>query len=172
MAEKQLTSTKDLKRVLGFWDLMAIGVGSIIGSGIMSLTGIGIERTGRSIFIAFIIGGFIDGEKALINQSAMSKIKFTGQAFYNYGGETTKNIGVRNLQVEGLAQAIPALKKIITPTTTATAAATTVRIRASIPPRYLCCFIGFSRVCSTILICCRFYRLNSLFYFIYTMPIQ
>ena len=26
MAEKQLTSTKDLKRVLGFWDLMAIGV--------------------------------------------------------------------------------------------------------------------------------------------------
>ena len=34
-----------------FWDLMAIGVGSIIGSGIMSLTGIGIERTGRSIFI-------------------------------------------------------------------------------------------------------------------------
>ena len=61
-----------------------------------------------------LIGKFIDGEKALINQSAMSKIKFTGQAFYNYGGETTKNIGVRNLQVEGLAQAIPALKEIIT----------------------------------------------------------
>lgn len=61
-----------------------------------------------------LIGGFIDGENALINQSAMSKIKFTGQAFYNYGGETTKNIGVRNLQVEGLAQAIPALKKTIT----------------------------------------------------------
>ena len=61
-----------------------------------------------------LIGGFIDGEKALINQSAMSKIKFTGQAFYNYGGETTKNIGVRNLQVEGLTQAIPALKKTIT----------------------------------------------------------
>lgn len=54
-----LTSTKDLKRVLGFWDLMAIAAGSIIGSGIMSLTGYGIERTGRSIFIAFIIGGFI-----------------------------------------------------------------------------------------------------------------
>ena len=61
-----------------------------------------------------LIGKFIDGENALINQSAMSKIKFTGQAFYNYGGETTKNIGVRNLQVEGLAQAIPALKEIIT----------------------------------------------------------
>ena len=48
-----------------FWDLMAIGVGSIIGSGIMSLTGIRIERTGRSIFIAFMIGGFI----ALLSRS-------------------------------------------------------------------------------------------------------
>lgn len=58
MSEK-LTSTKDLKRVLGFWDLLAIATGSIIGSGIMSLTGIGIARTGRSIFVAFIIGGFV-----------------------------------------------------------------------------------------------------------------
>lgn len=58
MSEK-LTSTKDLKRVLGFWDLMAISVGSIVGSGIMSLTGVAIDRTGRSIFIAFIVGGFI-----------------------------------------------------------------------------------------------------------------
>lgn len=38
---------------------MAIATGAIIGSGIMSLTGIGIGRTGRSIFVAFIIGGFI-----------------------------------------------------------------------------------------------------------------
>ena len=37
---KNLSSTKDLKRVLGFWDLMAVGIGSIIGSGIMSLTGV------------------------------------------------------------------------------------------------------------------------------------
>ena len=36
---KNLSSTKDLKRVLGFWDLMAVGIGSLIGSGIMSLTG-------------------------------------------------------------------------------------------------------------------------------------
>ena len=59
MSEKVLTSTKDLKRVLGFWDLMGIAIGSIIGSGIMSLTGVGIGYTGRSIPIAFIIGGLI-----------------------------------------------------------------------------------------------------------------
>ncbi|SHJ30660.1 amino acid/polyamine/organocation transporter, APC superfamily (TC 2.A.3) [Dethiosulfatibacter aminovorans DSM 17477] len=57
--KEKLTSTKNLKRVLGFWDLMAIAAGSIIGSGIMSLTGWGIERTGRSVFIAFLIGGLI-----------------------------------------------------------------------------------------------------------------
>ena len=56
---QNLTSTKDLKRVLGYWDLMSIAAGSIIGSGIMSLTGWGIERTGRSIALAFLIGGFI-----------------------------------------------------------------------------------------------------------------
>lgn len=56
---KNLSSTKDLKRVLGFWDLMAVGIGSIIGSGIMSLTGWGIDETGRSVCIAFVIGGII-----------------------------------------------------------------------------------------------------------------
>lgn len=38
---------------------MAVGIGSIIGSGIMSLTGWGIDDTGRSVCIAFVIGGFI-----------------------------------------------------------------------------------------------------------------
>ena len=56
---KNLSSTKDLKRVLGFWDLIAVGIGSIIGSGIMSLTGWGIDETGRSVCIAFVIGGII-----------------------------------------------------------------------------------------------------------------
>ena len=62
-------------------------------------------------FLQEFVNGFIEG---MVNIDNMSKIKFTGQAFYNYGGETTKNIGVRNLQVEGLTQAIPALKEIIT----------------------------------------------------------
>ena len=62
-------------------------------------------------FLQEFVNGFIEG---MVNVDNMSKIKFTGQAFYNYGGETTKNIGVRNLQVEGLTQAIPALKEIIT----------------------------------------------------------
>jgi APA family basic amino acid/polyamine antiporter len=49
------SSTKDLKRVLGFWDLMGTAVGQIIGAGIMSLTGAAIAMTGRSVPISFIL---------------------------------------------------------------------------------------------------------------------
>ncbi|AEE92480.1 Amino acid permease-associated region [Tepidanaerobacter acetatoxydans Re1] len=48
-------STKDLNRVLGRWDLMAMAVGQIIGAGIMSMTGIAIGMTGKSVFWAFLI---------------------------------------------------------------------------------------------------------------------
>jgi APA family basic amino acid/polyamine antiporter len=46
-------TTKDLKRVLGFWDLMSMAVGYIIGAGIMSLMGVSIYMTGRSTIFAF-----------------------------------------------------------------------------------------------------------------------
>ena len=39
----------ELKKVLGLGDLMGIGIGQIIGSGIMSLTGICIALTGRCV---------------------------------------------------------------------------------------------------------------------------
>lgn len=48
------SSTKDLKRVLGFGDLMGQAIGQIIGAGIMSLTGVAIAMTGRSAPISFI----------------------------------------------------------------------------------------------------------------------
>lgn len=56
---EQLTSTRDLKRTLGFWDLMSSAVGQIIGAGIMSLTGVAIGITGRSTPIAFVIAALL-----------------------------------------------------------------------------------------------------------------
>lgn len=44
-----------LIRNLGFWDLMAIAVGQIIGAGIMSSTGVAIGMTGTGVVLAFII---------------------------------------------------------------------------------------------------------------------
>lgn len=48
-------NSKELKQVLGFWDLMSTAVGQIIGAGIMSLTGIAIAMTGKSVPIAFLL---------------------------------------------------------------------------------------------------------------------
>lgn len=58
MAEKIITgelSSKDLKRVLGRKDLMSIAAGQIVGAGIMSLTGVAIGMTGKSVPLAFMV---------------------------------------------------------------------------------------------------------------------
>lgn len=60
MSESQQgNSTKQLKKILGFWDLMGASVGQIIGAGIMTLLGAAIAITGRSIPFAFLIAAVI-----------------------------------------------------------------------------------------------------------------
>ncbi len=49
----------ELKRVLGLGDLMGIGVGQIIGSGIMALTGITIALTGAGTPFAFLVAAIL-----------------------------------------------------------------------------------------------------------------
>lgn len=49
----------ELKKVLEFKDLMGIGIGQIIGSGIMSLTGICIAITGAGTPLAFIVAAIL-----------------------------------------------------------------------------------------------------------------
>lgn len=57
MSEEKKEGT--LKQVLGFWDLMGIGIGQIIGSGIMSLTGICILITGAGTPFAFLLAAVL-----------------------------------------------------------------------------------------------------------------
>lgn len=52
-------STKQLKKILGFWDLMGASVGQIIGAGIMTLLGAAMAMTGRSIPFAFLVAAII-----------------------------------------------------------------------------------------------------------------
>ena len=53
------TSTKSLKRVLGFKELLGVAIGQIIGAGIMSLMGVAIGMTGRSVPFAFLIAAVL-----------------------------------------------------------------------------------------------------------------
>lgn len=50
-----VASTKELKRVLTLKDLMSVAVGQVIGAGIMSLMGVAIGMTGRSVPISFLM---------------------------------------------------------------------------------------------------------------------
>ncbi len=51
----EVASTKELKRVLGRKELLSIGIGQTIGSGIFAMVGIGIAMTGRSASISMLI---------------------------------------------------------------------------------------------------------------------
>lgn len=52
--QEKITSTSQLKRVLGKKELYSIAFGHVIGSGIFALLGVGIAMTGRSLFLAML----------------------------------------------------------------------------------------------------------------------
>ena len=89
MAEK-FSSTKDLKRVLGRKELMGLAFGSIIGSGIMVQMGTGIELTGRSANIAFLLSTFFTVCNLIPMIFVSSCMRFRGADYSQiglFGGE-------------------------------------------------------------------------------------
>lgn len=74
-----MEQTHNLKKVLGFTDVMGIAIGQIIGAGVMSLTGIGIQMTGSGITPAFILS-------SLITLLTMFPIAILGSALPTTGG--------------------------------------------------------------------------------------
>ena len=68
-----------LKRSLGFWDVFAIALGQVIGSGIMVLIGIGIEYTAYALPYAFALSAALSVLKQL-------PVAFLGSAMPATGG--------------------------------------------------------------------------------------
>jgi len=48
-----------LRRTLSWPHLIALGVGAIVGTGIYTLTGVGAERAGPAVVLAFAIAGAV-----------------------------------------------------------------------------------------------------------------
>jgi len=69
----------ELKKSLSFWDVFAIALGQVIGSGIMVLIGIGIEFTAYAIPIAFVLSACLSIIKQL-------PVAFMGSAMPATGG--------------------------------------------------------------------------------------
>ena len=85
-AEAAATGSKTLKRVLGPWSLVALGVGAIIGAGLFSITGtVAGEFTGPAITLSFAIAAIGCCFAGLCYAEFASMIPVAGSAYtYSY----------------------------------------------------------------------------------------
>ena len=74
-----------LKRSLSWWHLVLLGVGAIVGTGIYTLTGVGVDRAGPGIIVAFALVGVICACVALGYAELATMIPGAGGAYtYSY----------------------------------------------------------------------------------------
>src|SRR5215467_2665527 len=83
--QADLGARKDFRRVLGVWQLTAIGLGGIIGVGIFVLAGQQAAlNAGPAVALSFIIAGIASAAAALCYAEFAGLIPVTGSA-YTYG---------------------------------------------------------------------------------------
>ena len=77
---------RGLRRSLGPWQLTAMGIGAIIGTGIFVLIGVATAtRSGPSIMISFVVAAIVSALAALCYAEVSSKIPISGSAYtYTY----------------------------------------------------------------------------------------
>ena len=76
-----------LKRTLGVFDLVALGIGAIIGSGIFVITGAAAaaEHAGPAVVLSFLGAGLVATFAALCYSEMASMIPVSGSAYtYTY----------------------------------------------------------------------------------------
>jgi len=80
-----------LRRTLSWPHLIALGVGAIVGTGIYTLTGVGAERAGPAVVLAFAVAGAVCACAALAYAELATLIPTAGSAYtytYSVAGET------------------------------------------------------------------------------------
>lgn len=88
IAESQEEGAHTLKRALGAYSLMALGVGAIIGTGIFVLTGQAAARhAGPAVVVSMVIAGIVSLFAALCYSEFASSVPIAGSA-YTYGYAT------------------------------------------------------------------------------------
>jgi APA family basic amino acid/polyamine antiporter len=70
-----------LRRVLGGRDLIAIGLGTMIGGGIFTTIGPGVAKAGPAIIIAFLLAGLASFFAALCYAELGSMVPIAGSAY-------------------------------------------------------------------------------------------
>src|SRR3990172_5041549 len=76
---------KRLKKQLGAMDLLLLGIGCTIGTGIFVLTGVGAGMAGPGLTLSFIIAGFACGLAAFAYAELAAMVPVSGSAYtYSY----------------------------------------------------------------------------------------
>jgi APA family basic amino acid/polyamine antiporter len=90
-ARKANVGTEDLHpdhrlpRSLGWPHLVALGVGAIVGTGILTLIGVGADRAGPAVIVSFAVAGLICACAALAYAEMATMIPASGSAYtYSY----------------------------------------------------------------------------------------
>src|ERR671914_476700 len=86
LADSRATGEGTLKRTLGPWSLVALGIGAIIGAGLFVRTAAAIAvRAGPSVMLAFIVAGIGCAFAGLCYAEFASMIPIAGSAYtYSY----------------------------------------------------------------------------------------
>jgi APA family basic amino acid/polyamine antiporter len=85
VADEDMAPEHRLKRSLGWPHLIALGVGAIVGTGILTLIGVGADKAGPSVILSFAIAGLICAAAALAYAEMATMIPASGSAYtYTY----------------------------------------------------------------------------------------
>ena len=130
------TQTSELKRTLGKWNLLLLGVGCIIGAGIFVRTGSAAAlHAGPAVMLSFVVAGIVCAFAGLCYAELSSTLPVSGSA-YTYGYTTLGEfvawiMGALLLLEYGLAASVVA---VVEAASTATVASATAMPAASWPP--------------------------------------
>jgi basic amino acid/polyamine antiporter, APA family len=84
-AHEDLPPEHRLKQTLSWPHLIALGVGAIVGTGILTLIGVGAAKAGPSVILSFAIAGVICAAAALAYAEMATMIPASGSAYtYTY----------------------------------------------------------------------------------------
>ncbi len=81
MAEAQNEGSHSLKRTLGPFQLTALGIGAVIGAGIFVISGIGAQKAGPALMLAFVLSGLGCAFAGLCYAEFAAMIPLAGSAY-------------------------------------------------------------------------------------------
>ena len=85
LAHEDVAPEHKLRRSLSWPHLVALGVGAIVGTGILTLTGVGAAKAGPAVILSFAIAGIICAAAALAYAEMATMIPASGSAYtYSY----------------------------------------------------------------------------------------